>query len=81
MAQHLKLTVTLMFGSTGRNEAALQLTWDGVDLEHGTIFLRDPLDITRSRGSATLPMNDTLMAIGLPERMLGTPFLVIREQT
>lgn len=61
-APHVRLAVLLMIGTGARNEAAMQLTWDRVDLERRMIQLRNPFDKSRRKGRATVPMNDTLLA-------------------
>lgn len=47
---HLKLSIRLKIATGAGNEAALQLTWDRVDLERETISLRDPLDTAHRKG-------------------------------
>jgi len=59
-APHIKLAIKLMIGTGARNEAALQLTWDRVDLERRMIQLRNPFDQAKRKGRATVPVNDSL---------------------
>lgn len=61
-APHIRLAIMLMIGTGARNEAAMQLTWDRVDLERRTIQLRNPFDRARRKGRATVPINDSLLA-------------------
>jgi len=58
---HIALAIRLMIGTGARNEAALQLTWDRVDLDRRMIQLRNPFDKSRRKGRATVPINDTLL--------------------
>jgi integrase len=60
-APHVQLAIRLMIATCARNEAAMQLTWDRVDLERGIIQLRNPFDKSRRKGRATVPINDTLL--------------------
>lgn len=53
---HIKLALVLMLGTGARVGAILDLTWDRVDFERGTINLRLSDSITR-KGRATVPMN------------------------
>lgn len=57
---HVKLSIRLMIGTGARSEAALQLTWDRVDLDRKIIQLRNPFDRAIRKGRATVPMNDSL---------------------
>ncbi len=74
---HIVYSVHLLIGTGARNEAALQLTWDRVDFERRMIQLRNPFDKARRKGRATVPMNDTLVAV-LQEARRGalTPFVI-----
>jgi len=58
---HVRLAVTLLFGTAGRVGAILDLTWDRVDFERGIINLRLDGAVTR-KGRAVLPMNGTTRA-------------------
>lgn len=60
-AAHTKLAIKLMIGTGARSEAALQLTWDRVDLARKMIQLRNPFDKAKRKGRATVPVNDTLL--------------------
>lgn len=55
-APHVRLAVTLLFGTAARVGAILDLTWDRVDFERGIINLRLPDSATR-KGRAVVPMN------------------------
>lgn len=74
---HIALAIRLLVGTGARIEAALELTWDRVDLEQRTIQLRNPFDLARRKGRATVPVNDTLLA-ALQEARQGalTPFVI-----
>lgn len=61
-AAHVALAIRLMIGTGARNEAAMQLTWDRVDLDRRMIQLRNPFDRSPRKGRATVPINDTLHA-------------------
>ena len=61
-APHIKLAIRLMLGTAARNAAALELTWDRVDFDRSTLSLRDPKDLTRRKGRATVPLSDGLKA-------------------
>lgn len=53
---HVRLAVTLLFGTAARVGAILDLEWDRVDFERGTINLRLDDAVTR-KGRAVVPMN------------------------
>ncbi|MCV0393903.1 MAG: site-specific integrase [Rhizobiaceae bacterium] len=76
-APHIALAIRLLIGTGARIEAALQLTWDRVDIERRMIQLRNPFDRARRKGRATVPVNDTLLA-ALKEAHKGalTPYVV-----
>ncbi|MAW88480.1 MAG: integrase [Phyllobacteriaceae bacterium] len=59
-AHHIQVAIELLIGTGARISAALELTWDRVDLERRTIQLRNPDDGARRKGRATVPMNDGL---------------------
>jgi len=76
-APHVALAVRLMLGTGARNEAAMQLTWDRVDLDRRMIQLRNPFDKARRKGRATVPMNDTLFAaLETAKNGALTPFVI-----
>ncbi|MEP5730119.1 MAG: site-specific integrase [Sulfitobacter sp.] len=55
-AHHIRLAIILLLGTAGRVGAILDLTWERVNFEHGTINLR--LDDSKTRkGRAIVPMN------------------------
>lgn len=60
-AHHVQLAILLMLATAGRVGAILELTWDRVDFEHGTINLRTNETGPR-KGRAIVPMNDGLRA-------------------
>jgi integrase len=61
MAEHIRLAILLMLGTAGRVTAVLELTWDRVNFDAGSIDLR--LDTKGPRkGRATLPMSAGLRA-------------------
>ena len=53
---HVRLAVTLLFGTAARVGAILDLTWDRVDFDRGVINLRLDDAVTR-KGRAVLPMS------------------------
>lgn len=53
---HIRLAIILLLGTAGRVGAILDLTWDRVDFERGTINLRLNDAVTR-KGRAVVPMN------------------------
>lgn len=57
---HVRLAILLMLGTAARLTAALELTWNRVDLERGVIDLRTGEG--RRKGRAVVPMNPTLRA-------------------
>lgn len=58
-APHIALAIHLLFGTAARVGAVLDLTWDRVDLDRGTINLR--LDDAKTRkGRAIVPINQSL---------------------
>lgn len=76
-APHIRLAILLLIGTGARNEAALQLTWDRVDLERKMIQLRNPFDQAKRKGRATVPINDRLLA-ALSEAKRGavSPYVI-----
>ena len=58
---HIRLALILLLGTAGRVGAVLDLTWDRVDFERGTINLRIEDSATR-KGRAVVPMNGTTRA-------------------
>lgn len=57
---HIRLAILLMLTTAARVGAALDLTWDRVDLERGQINLRVDQEGPR-KGRAVVPINATLM--------------------
>ncbi len=53
---HVALAVCLLLGTAGRVGSILDLTWDRVDFDRGTINLRLKDSVTR-KGRAVVPMN------------------------
>lgn len=58
---HVRLALILLLGTAGRVSAVLELTWDRVDFERGTINLRVDDAATR-KGRAVVPMNASTRA-------------------
>jgi integrase len=58
---HIRLAILLMLSTACRVGAALDLTWDRVDLEKGEIVLGLP-DATTRKGRATVPITSGLRA-------------------
>lgn len=58
---HIRLAIMLMLGTACRVGAALDLTWDRVDLDRRQIELALP-DSTTRKGRATVPINGSLLA-------------------
>lgn len=64
---HVYLFVVLLFATGARHMAILDLTWDRIDFERGTIqydeeLPRDPMNRSYRKGRATVPMNDAVRA-------------------
>lgn len=60
-APHIRLALVMLLGTAGRISAVLDLTWDRVDFDRGTINLR--LDNAETRkGRAVVPMNPATRA-------------------
>jgi integrase len=57
---HIRLAILLMLTTAARVGAALELTWDRVDLERGWVNLRTGEG--RRKGRAIVPINGTLRA-------------------
>lgn len=55
-APHIRLAIVLLLGTAGRVGAILDLEWDRVDFDRGTINLRIADSATR-KGRAVVPMN------------------------
>lgn len=60
---HVRTAMHLMLATAARISAILELTWDRVDMDRRLIYLVDPDDKTRRKGRATVPINDTLLAV------------------
>lgn len=61
---HVYVFVVLLFATGARHTAILELTWDRVDFDKGTIqydedIPRNPMDKSYRKGRATVPMNRT----------------------
>lgn len=61
MAPHIRLAILLMLGTAARPTAALELTWDRVDLERRTVDLRLSAEGPR-KGRAVVPVGSALAA-------------------
>ncbi|MFD2235950.1 tyrosine-type recombinase/integrase [Aureimonas populi] len=74
---HIALAIRLLIGTGGRVTAALELTWDRVDMVRKLIHLRNPFDKARRKGRATVPINDSLME-ALKEAKTGalSPYVI-----
>ncbi len=64
---HVRLFMILCLVTAGRRTAILELTWDRVDFEAGTIDLRlaselDPMSKASQKGRALVPMNNLARA-------------------
>jgi len=74
---HIALVIRLLLSTGARNAAALELTWDRVDIERRTINLRNPFDRARRKGRATVPINDQLYSALLEAKASAlSPFVV-----
>ncbi|WP_260083518.1 tyrosine-type recombinase/integrase [Phaeobacter inhibens] len=73
---HIRLALILLLGTAGRVGSILDLTWDRVDFERGTINLR--LDDAKTRkGRAVLPMNpSTRAALDVAHRTTLSEYVV-----
>jgi len=60
-APHVKLALVLLLGTAARVGAILDLTWDRIDLDRGTVNLRLP-DTTTRKGRAVVPMSGMVRA-------------------
>lgn len=73
---HIRLALILLLGTAGRVGAILDLTWDRVDFERGTINLRVDGAETR-KGRAVVPMNpSTRAALDVAHRAALSDFVV-----
>lgn len=74
---HIGMAIRLLLSTGARNAAALELTWDRVDLERRIINLRNPFDRSRRKGRATVPINDQLFSALLEAKKAAlSPFVV-----
>lgn len=74
---HIALVIRLLLSTGARNAAALELTWDRVDLERRIINLRNPFDRSRRKGRATVPINDQLyLALSVARKSSLSPFVI-----
>ncbi|MGN7959181.1 tyrosine-type recombinase/integrase [Agrobacterium radiobacter] len=74
---HIALAIRLLIATGARNTAALELTWDRVDMDRRIINLRNPFDKARRKGRATIPMNDQLyMELAMAKKAALSPFVV-----
>lgn len=58
---HIRLAILLMLSTAGRVGSILELEWDRVDFDRGTVNLRTT-DTGPRKGRAVVPMNDGLRA-------------------
>lgn len=73
---HVRLFVVLAFATAGRTTAILELTWDRIDFDAGTIDLHvaerpNPLSKASKKGRAKVPMNNLARAALLEARALS----------
>jgi integrase len=68
---HIKLAILLMLSTAGRVGAILELKWDRIDFERGTVNLRTTETGPR-KGRAVVPMNDGLRAALTTAKALAT---------
>lgn len=61
-AHHVKVYLMLAISTAGRNSALLELTWDRVDFNRGTIRLSTGNE-GQTKGRATVPMTDSLRTL------------------
>lgn len=59
---HIKLFVTLGLATGARAGAILDLTWDRVDFDHGTIDFRPPGRVQTNKRRTVVPMNSRVRA-------------------
>lgn len=75
---HVRLALILLLGTAARVGAILELTWDRVDFERGTINLRADGSATR-KGRAVVPMNaGTRAALDVARRAGISDFVIER---
>ena len=75
-AHHVQLAILLMLATAGRVSAVLELTWDRVDFDHGTINLRTN-EVGPRKGRAVVPMNDGLRAaLSSAEKAATTDYVI-----
>jgi integrase len=74
---HIALAIRLLLSTGARSTAALELTWDRVDLDRKLINLKNPFDRARRKGRATVPVNDMLYAALIEAKASAmSPFVV-----
>lgn len=61
--RHLNLFIRIALGTGARHEAILQLTWDRVDLEMGTVDFRVPGRVETKKRRPHAPINDRLLRL------------------
>lgn len=75
-APHVRLAILLMLSTAGRVSAILELTWDRVDFDRGTVNLRTSETGPR-KGRAVVPMNDGLRAaLSAAENAATTDYVI-----
>lgn len=74
---HIKLSIRLLLATGARVTAALELTWDRVDMQRRIISLKNPFDKAVRKGRATVPINDQLFdeLVEAKKRSI-TPFVI-----
>jgi integrase len=74
---HLHLFIVLSLSTAGRPLHILQLTWDRVDFQRGTINLDDPARDRTAKGRAIVPMNEDARDALLRARAIAeTPYVI-----
>lgn len=75
-AHHVQLAILLMLATAGRVSAVLELTWERVNFDQGTINLRTSETGPR-KGRAVVPMNDGLRAaLSSAEKAAMTDYVI-----
>lgn len=74
---HVRLAIRLLLSTGARIAAALELTWDRVDLSRRIISLKNPFDKVRRKGRGTVPINDQLFEeLEKAKREAQSPFVI-----
>jgi integrase len=74
---HIKLAIRLLLATGARVAAALELTWDRVDMQRQIISLKNPFDRVQRKGRATVPINGQLLEELVEAKKAAiTPFVI-----